>query len=308
MRRSRSLRITLLASVVSLLAAIAPASATSFPEHLPLPDGFQPEGIVIGEGTTFYVGSIPTGDLWRGDLETGDGERLEVPDGRVAVGLGIDDRNRVFVAGGPTGHAYVYDGDTGESLADYMLTEGSTFINDVEVTADAAWFTDSFNPFVYKVPIAADGTLGAQEDVVALEITGDFEQVEGFNMNGIEATPDGDTLIVVQSATGKLFTIDPGSGVADEIELSGGDAASGDGLLLRGRLLFVVQNFLNQVAVVRLGRGLGTGEVFRHLHDSDMDIPTTIDALGSKLYVVNARFGVEDPENASYTVEQIPTR
>ena len=308
MRRSRSLRFALLASMLAVLAAIVPASADPFPDHIQLPDGFQPEGIVIGEGTTFFVGSIPTGNLFKGDLETGDGDVLEVPEGRVAVGLGIDDQNRVFVAGGPTGHAYVYDGDTGDSLADYTLTEGNTFINDVEVTADAAWFTDSFNAFLYKVPIAADGTLGSQEDVEQVALTGDFVLGDGFNVNGIEATPDGQTLIVVQSNTGKLFTVDASSGEADEIELEGGDAASGDGLLLRGRLLYVVQNFLNRVAVVRLGRGLESGTVFRHLHDSDMDIPTTIDAFGSRLYVVNARFGVEDPESASYTVEHIPTR
>ncbi|MGH2792944.1 MAG: SMP-30/gluconolactonase/LRE family protein [Actinomycetota bacterium] len=294
--------------MIAALASIAPASAAPFPDHLPLPVGFQPEGIVIGEGTTFYVGSIPTGDLWRGDLETGDGVRLEVPEGRRAIGLAIDDLQRVFVAGGPTGQAYVYDGGTGESLAAYQLADAPTFINDVEVTAGGAWFSDSQNAVLYRVPIAADGTLGSPEDVEALDVTGDFQMQEGFNLNGIEATPDGSTLIVVQSNTGKLFSVDPGSGEADEIELEGGNVQFGDGLLLHKRALFVVQNQLNQVAVVVLAKDLGSGRIIRRLHDSDMDVPTTIDRFGPRLYVVNARFGVDDPENASYTVEQIPTR
>ena len=308
MKRSGLLRSALVLAVIAVLASVVPASAASFPDNLPLPNGFRPEGIVIGEGTTFYVGSTSTGDLWRGDLETGEGERLEVPDDRAAIGLAIDDMERVFVAGGGTGRAYVYDGDTGESLAEYELAAAPTFINDVEVTHDSAWFTDSQNAALYRVPIAEDGTLGSQEDVETLALTGDFQMQEGFNLNGIEATPDGNTLIVVQSNTGKLFTVDPTSGDSDEIELANGNVQFGDGLLLHKRFLFVVQNQLNQVAVVRLAPDLDDGGIVRRLRDSDMDVPTTIDRFGSRLYVVNARFGVENPDEAEYWVSQIPTR
>lgn len=71
---------------------------------IPLPDGFQPEGIAVGTGTTFYVGSIPTGAVYRGDLRTGEGEVL-VPaqTGRAAIGLKYHERaGLLFVAGGPT--------------------------------------------------------------------------------------------------------------------------------------------------------------------------------------------------------------
>lgn len=307
MSRSRSLRPLVAASAVLLLVLIAPASATPFPETIALPDGFQPEGIVIGEGTTVYVGSIPTGDIWKGDLATGDGDRFVTPGDRRAIGLAFDD-GLLFVAGGPTGQGYVYDADTLDTLAVYQLTTASpTFINDVEVTADAAWFTDSMNPFVYRVPIGADGTLGSQEDVEPVEVTGDFTMEPGFNLNGIEATPDGSTLIVVQSNTGKLFTVDPETGEADEIELAGGDVRFGDGILLDRGFLYVVQNQLNQVAVVRLSKDLASGRIVRIITDEDMDVPTTIDNLGHRLYVVNARFGIGEPTEASYTIERIPT-
>ena len=307
MDRSRLFRCIVVASAVMVLAAIAPASASRFPESLPLPEGFQPEGIVIGEGTTFYVGSIPTGRIWRGDLATGDGDVIVDLEDRQAIGLAIDGRERVFVAGGPTGQAYVYDGDTGDPLASYQLAEAPTFINDVEVTPDAAWFTDSRNPFLYRVPIAEDGTLGSQEDVEAVELTGDFVMQEGFNLNGIEATPDGSVLIVVQSNTGKLFAVDPSSGEADEIDLRGGDVSFGDGLLLHKNFLYVVQNQLNRVAVVRLSKDLDSGRIIRLITDAEMDVPTTIDRFGHRLYVVNARFGIEEPESADFTVERIPT-
>lgn len=303
--RVRSARFVALLALSAITLGAGPASAAEFPEHISLPDGFQPEGIAIGRGTTFYVGSIPTGRLYRGDLATGDGDVFVEPEGRQAIGLAVDRRERVFVAGGPTGQAYVYDGDTGESLAEYQLATGTTFINDVVVTANAAWFTDSFNPFLYRVPFGERGSLGTQEDVEAVEVTGDFELQPNFNLNGIEATPDGTKLLVVQSNTGKLFTVDPATGVADEIALEGGDVAFGDGLLLRGRTLFVVQNQLNRVAVVRLSPDLMDGRVVDHLGDPDLDVPTTIDNFGRRLYVVNARFGVDEPDSASYTVEQI---
>ena len=62
------------------------------------------------------------------------------------------------------------------------------------------------------------------------------------NLNGIVATANGKWLIAVQSNTASLLRIDPDTGVANTIELTGGDAMNGDGLLLEGQTLYVVQN------------------------------------------------------------------
>jgi hypothetical protein len=139
-------------------------------------------------------------------------------------------------------------------------------------------------------------------------VTGDFVQREGFNLNGIEATPNGDTLIVVQSGTGMLFAVDPATGVASTIDLGGGNVERGDGLLLEGRTLYVVQNAFNQVAVVELSPSLSSGEIVDLLTDEDFDVPTTVDRFGSGLYLVNARFGTPQPDTATYTVERISIR
>src|SRR5215210_3478132 len=96
----RRLLATLLLVVLSF-TSMGSTLAQSFPDVIPLPDGFQPEGIAIGAGTTFYVGSIPTGAIYRGDLRTGEGEVL-VPAqaGRRSIGLKYDDRTGLlFVAG-----------------------------------------------------------------------------------------------------------------------------------------------------------------------------------------------------------------
>src|SRR4029450_6307435 len=104
--------------VLLVLAAVAAlpttAGAATFPDIIRLPDGWHPEGIASGRGTSLYVGSIPTGAVWKGDARTGQGDVL-VPGqtGRSAIGIKVDRRNRLFVAGGATGKAFVHSGRGG---------------------------------------------------------------------------------------------------------------------------------------------------------------------------------------------------
>lgn len=271
-----------------------------------LPAGFRPEGVTIS-GNSLFVGSIPTGRVFRADIDTGRGEVI-VPAraGRSSIGLKVDDRGRLFVAGGQTGQAYVYDASTGAELAVYTLAQGDTFINDVTLTPQAAWFTDSRNAILYKVPIGADGSLAAQAAVAPLALAGDFQLVAGqTNANGIAATPDGVTLLIVQTTTGKLFTVEPATGLTKEILLGGETVANGDGILLQGQTLFVVQNRSNQLAVVTLAPDFTTGTVTQRVANPAFDVPTTVAASDGNLYLVNARFGVADPDTASYTVVRI---
>src|SRR5919109_251467 len=144
------MRRTILLLAVAAVAAPA-ALAQSFPPTIPLPNGFQPEGIAIGRGMTFYVGSIPTGAVYRGDLRTGRGAVLVTGgSGRAAIGVAVDQRDRLFVAGGPTGKGFVYDASGGLLRAVQLAGgSGATFVNDVVVTKSAAWFTDSNRPVLY---------------------------------------------------------------------------------------------------------------------------------------------------------------
>lgn len=297
-----------LASVGVLFTAPAAGGAPRpIPEIIPLPDGFQPEGISSGKGTRFYVGSIPTGAVYRGNLRTGTGSILVPPSDRAAIGLEADRRGRLFVSGGPLGTAYVYHAATGGRVASYQLATGSSFVNDVVVTPEAAWFTDSFNPVLYRLPLGPGGELPDQQDVTTIPVGGDYVHQPGtFNLNGIEATPDGGTLLVVQSPTGFLFTVDPATGVADQIDLGSETVTNGDGILLDGNRLFVVQNFDNRIAVVTLAPDLATGTVVEHLTHPALDVPTTIAEHAHALYAVNARFGVPNPDSAHYEVVRVP--
>jgi sugar lactone lactonase YvrE len=282
-------------------------SRKAFPDLIPLPNGFRPEGIVAGRGTEFFVGSLADGSVYRGDLRTGEGAVLvEGTEGRVAVGLSYDRRSDLlFVAGNGTGQAFVYDAENGEDAAVYDLTAPGSFVNDVVVTRSAAYFTDSFRSFLYRVPLGPGGRLPDQSAVEEIELGGDFTPVSGFNTNGIDAPPDGDYLIIVNSSTGLLYRVDPETGVATEIGLGGDTVTSGDGILLDGRTLYVVQNQLNQIAVVELVPGATAGEVVDVITDDDFDVPTTVAEFGNALYAVNARFGTPPTPDTEYDVVRV---
>ncbi len=117
-------------------------------------------------------------------------------------------------------------------------------MNDVVVTRDAAWFTDSQQAQLYKLPLGPGGALPEADDFEVIPLTGDWVQVTGFNANGIAETPDHQALLVIQSATGTLFRVDPETGVATTVDLGGATLPNGDGLLVIGRTLYVVQNVL----------------------------------------------------------------
>jgi sugar lactone lactonase YvrE len=221
----------------------------------------------------------------------------------VAIGIDVDPMGRLFVAGGPTGRAFVYDGRSGDTLAEYVLTTGATFVNDVVVTRDGAYFTDSLQQQLYRVPLGPGGELGATVETIPL--SGDVRFDAGFNLNGIDATPDGRTLVVVQSNLGKLFTVDPSTGVADEIDLGGQTVTAGDGILLDGKTLYVVRNQQNRIAVVQLAADLRSGTLVAHITHPRFAVPTTIAELGKRLYAVNARFGTPVTPTTPYWVTQV---
>ena len=295
----------LLVLLVLLFGVSASASQAGMDDRrLPLPDGFQPEGIAI-EGAQFYVGSIPSGAIYRGDLGTARGGLLvRGGEGRSAIGIEVE-RGWVFAAGGETGKAFVYSVRTGNLEAELNLTTEETFVNDVVVTREAAWFTDSLDAVLYRVGLNDSGGPAGQTAVETVRLSGDFRLQEGFNINGIDATPNGKQLVIVQSNTGLLFTVDPSTGETQTIDLDGATVENGDGILLQGRRLYVVRNQDNQIAVVRLARGLREGSIVRRITSSQFDVPTTIATRGRWLYAVNARFGTDPTSETPYWVTRV---
>jgi sugar lactone lactonase YvrE len=287
--------------------------SSSYPTVIPLPTGFQPEGIAVGRGHTFYVGSFPSGAVYRGDLRTGEGTVFVPPAGdRMSLGLSFDRRsNLLFAGGGFTGNGFVYDAETGALVETYSFaTPPNGFVNDVVVTRGAAYFTDSFQPVLYRVPLGPAGRLPDPPQVDQLPLSGDFQNVSPcpifpvpVNANGIDATPNGKDLVLVNLCLGTLYRVDPETGQAKLIDLGGAAVPFGDGILLDGFDLYVSQSFMNQIAVIRLNRRLDAGVLTHVITDPNFRVPSTIAEFGAALYAVNARFDVAPPDQPAPGVD-----
>lgn len=284
--------------VMAALLVLSPAAAVAspaLPETIDLPAGFRPEGVAIGSGPFAYLGSLADGDIYRVDLKTGSGRVISEGPGTPSVGMKLDRHGRLFVAGGVAGNARVIDSRTGEVLESHQLATGTAFVNDVALVGGAAWFTDSNNPVLYRLSCGR---------VTNVPITGDFVYGAGINANGIAPTPDGRGLLVVQSNTGKLFRVGF-DGVSRQVALDY-TLTNGDGLLLSGRTLYVVQNRLNTVAALRLDRGATSATVVTTVTDPRFDVPTTVASFGNRLYLPNARFTTTPTPTTPYTLVAIP--
>ena len=313
MTPSRALAV-FLALVLALTAAVVPVAAHSggrdvddLPARIDLPDGFQPEGIESW-GKWLYAGSLVDGAIWRANARTGEG-RILVPGeaGNVAVGLHIDRKGRLWVAGGPTGEIRVYDARNGRLLQTYTF-EGTGFLNDLDISRNAVYATDSVNQQLAVIPLRGHGRLPGPSAARTMPLTGDIEYETGFNANGIAAR--GGWLVLVQSNTGLLFRVNPRTGSTRQIDTGGYSVTAGDGLEIKGRTLYVVRNQINTVAVLRLGSSLRKARLVGEITAAAgvLSVPTTATVTLGALWVVNARFGTPPTPETDYWITRLPLR
>lgn len=302
----------LMVMLMVFISGCMPIQRPAVQGNISLPIGFRPEGIALGAGSTFFVGSLGTvasdsapivgGAIYRGDLVTGEGKVLiAAQPNQMAVGVTVDRRTGyLFVAGGMMGDVRVYDSVNGKLLARYAVGAEGGFVNDLVVTQDALYATDSFVPILYRVPLATDGKLldGAVGETI--QLSGEYAVGTGeypFQANGIVVSPDGNWLIIVNSDTGKLYRVDPATGAATTIDLADQNVAYGDGLVLDGQMLYVVQNYANQLSAVKVEADFSKGSILATVTTPafDFKIPTTAIRFGDALYVVNGRYEESAP-------------
>ena len=99
--------------------------------------------------------------------------------------------------------------------------------------------------------------------------------------------------------------MDPRTGASEVVDVGGYSLLNGDGLVLRGHLLYAIRNADNLVAVLRLDRSFGTGTLLRELTSPLLRVPSTGDLLGPWLYVVNARFDTTPTPDTDYDVVRL---
>jgi Cu-Zn family superoxide dismutase len=280
------------AVLCGLVAVLAPASAAAKPARdsyaLPEPTLF-PEGVAYDEASgTYFVSSQTNGAILAGRLGNPSATVLAAPGdaGRSnANGLDIDPRGRLWVATGQLARIDVLRARTGQTARTFTMGQGS-YANDVGVTRRATYVTDSLKPTLWRV--RANASSGAAEPWLDLTRT-PIAYASGFNLNGIEATANGRWLIAVQSNTGKLWRIATRTRKVREIKLAK-PVTAGDGLVLRGRTLWVVRNSVGEIAKIRLSRRLASGRIVSRTKDPSFGFPTTADIAKRRMLVVNSQF------------------
>ena len=299
--------------LLTFAGSVAQSQDSNFPDLIPLPEGFGPEGIAVGNGTTFYVGagigSKPEllGQILVGDLRKGTFSQLVAPAGKHALGIKFFSPGKLlFVAGGPSGTGRVYDADSGSEVASYVFKKVPapgvrTNVNDVIVTNDAAYFTDSQNPTLYRVAIEKNAPAKTFDSI---PLPSQFGPPTGscktqVRANGITAHPNGKHLIIANSNVGQIFRMDTETNAIEQIKLTGGEVCNADGLLLDGKTLYVAQSVDNRIAVLGLSEDLLSGTIERHITEPfasnpKTKIPTTLAEFGKSLYTVTA--GFDDPK------------
>ncbi len=288
------IRATLLTSTV-LFTAVACGGETQDAAFTLPGDEVFPEGIACDHASgDLYVGSTQDGSIFRANIdEPGEFEVFAGPgaDGRDTVtGMKVDEQGRLFVAGRDTGRAFVYDTQTGDLLRSYDTAQAGedALLNDITLTADAAYVTDSFRPVLYRIP-RTDADVG---DIEAwLDLDELVPYADRFNLNGITSTDDGRYLITVHADRGELYRIDTTTRQVQLIDVGDADLGSGDGLLLDGSSLFVVVTSPEpRVLRLELAADALSAEVVDEIEDPSLDYPTTLAQCGTdRIQVVNSQ-------------------
>ena len=305
--------ILMLGLALALSLAVVPTVAAHgaghhhkpLPTRIDLPVGFQPEGLTASPTGKLYVGSVANGAIWAGNAKTGKGKVIvDGIAGRSAAGMHLDWRGRLWVAGASNGTIRVYDPRKGTLLKEYAFPTAG-FVNDLVITPKAVYATNSVNQQLLIVPIGRHGKLVDPSKATTKPLIGDIVYGDGFDANGIVAS--GKSLILVQSNTGLLFKVNPRTGWTKTIDTQGVLVTNGDGLVLKGRALYVVRNQNDLVAVLRLSKSLASARWVRDLTSPSLDVPTTGAFAAGKLWVVNARFGTPSPATAEYWISRVPS-
>jgi hypothetical protein len=113
--------------------------------------------------------------------------------------------------------------------------------------------------------------------------------------------PSGEHLIVVHTTEGKLYRIESATHTVAAIDLGTDDLCGGDGILLDGKTLYVVQGSMNRIAVVALSPDYLSGRITRYLTEpfasnAATQVPTTVAEFGNLLYAVTAGFAPPTPD------------
>jgi Cu-Zn family superoxide dismutase len=308
--------------IVALVAAMAvpPVAGAAAPgvrvHALPGAAAF-PESIGADPRTgAFYTGSLIDGTVFRGTLDAPQAE-VFLPagsDGRTNVaGVKVDRTGRIWIADAFNARVLVYDA-AGTLLHVFLLEgPGTPTVNDLAFSHGSVYVTDSARPFLYRISEADAGAPGTTsvEPWLAVDPPVAYATGEGplgVNLNGIVASPDGSTLLTIQTNTGTLYRVDVASGTIAPVDTGAADLQFGDGMLLAGDDLYLARNAADRVVRLELGRGWTSARVVEALAEPSFAFPTALAELHGRLLVTNAQLNATADPSLPFTVVDLPLR
>ena len=110
-------------------------------------------------------------------------------------------------------------------------------------------------PILWRVTGLDGGEAEAWLDFTGTAIT----YVDGFNLNGIVPTADGNDLIVVHSGEGALYHINIETQEVTLIDTGDTELTAGDGLALVGSTLYVTRNSVGEIVPIELSDDFSSG-------------------------------------------------
>jgi sugar lactone lactonase YvrE len=315
----------LVAAVAASLAVVSivpPASALAGDRRpttyvVSQQEGVLPESISVSRDGTMYVTSFGTGAVYRGTTRNPTMEPF-LPagsDGRTrASGVEVDKKGRVFIAGYSTHTLFVYSPD-GSLVAKRVAPNPNAALNDLVVTDDAVYVTDSLTGTLWRASVTGS-QIGQLTEWIP---PSGFPAAPGF-LNGIVVTPDNRIALIGTATEGSgepgdahLYRVNLRDRKVSEVAVTGGFLATPDGLLLEGNRLYATVNFPDghgsftyAVDLAILNPAMTSMRMVRRSGTAPRtQAPTAVARDGDRLLWVNSQFG-GNPPAPPFTVTQVP--
>ena len=178
----------------------------------------------------------------------------------------------------------------------FQTSPTPTFINDVALTRDGAWFTDSSQALLYFVPVVDGAPSGT---FTTLTLSGPAADLSRCVQQQRHPGRHGRCQrVVAHSGKGVLNVVDATTGASTTI--AGVSVPNVDGILLKGsHEVFAAQNADNLISLWKLSSDFLSGTMQKTITSPLFEFPTTITRFGSRLAVANAKFDTGFPPTAT---------